>query len=292
MWVHPVLTTRLLIALVACLIAGCSALRIGYNNGETVSYWWLNSYVDFEQEQETGVRKHIAAFFGWHRKTQLKEYAQLFRNSQKRLQQTVAPADMRTDYDAAKKQLMLSVDHALPKLAQLALSLQPHQIARIEKKFAANNEAYRKDYLRGDVESRQLFRFKKVMKQAEYWFGDFNAEQEAQIKAASDSRPLNNELWLKVRQRRQQEMIKVLRRIAAEKPGADDAAKLLKEYVSAHFDQTPNAEEAALIEASSEGVASMMAVIVNIATPAQKEHAAKRMQQWIDDCNRIGAAAQ
>lgn len=274
------------------LLVGCNALRLGYNNGESVTYWWLNSYVDFEREQEPWVKKHIAEFFEWHRKDQLKEYAQLLTHSRKRLQQTVTPADMLSDYGALKRQIMLSIDYALPRLADLALSLQPHQIERIEKKFASNNESYRKEYLRGDLEDRQLVRFKKVMKNAEYWFGDFSAEQERQIRAASDARPLDGDLAMKVRLRRQQELIKVLKKIQAEKPSRDVADKMLKAYIDANFERFGSAEEKAFSQASYEGTARMVALIVNMATPAQKERAAERMQQWIEDCQTMTRSTQ
>jgi hypothetical protein len=283
------LFTLLTLFLLAAMLAGCSALRLGYANGETVAYWWLDGYVDIDHDQKPWVKDHIRNLFAWHRKTQLRDYAQVFARTQQRLPQKVTAADVQADYLMLRQRAMLAVDHALPELADLALSLKPHQIEHIERKFASNNDTYRKDYLRGGVEDRQVFRFKKVLKQAEYWFGDFSREQEAQIRAASDARPLNNELWLEERQHRQQAILQLLKRIRAEKPSRDAAVAMMRAQLPLLFDIMTYNEHMDFFDASREGMFRMVATIVNIATPAQREHAHRRLQKLIEDCNTLAA---
>ncbi len=271
------------------LLVGCSAVRLGYNHGESLTYWWLNRYIDVGADQQAGVKKDIEKLFAWHRQTQLQDYVQLLKLVQKQVQHNVSAPEVLADYDELKKRAVLVVDQALPDLADLALALRPQQIARLEKKFAANNDDYRKDYLRGDLEQRQRFRFKKVMEQAEYWFGDFSREQEALIRRASDARPLDNGLWLADRMHRQREMIAVLKKIQTQKPNRDAAMLLLKDYAVLVFERTGMTEHEPFFNASKEGMASMAAVIVNSATPAQKTHAIRTLQQWIDNFNTLAA---
>jgi hypothetical protein len=178
---------------------------------------------------------------------------------------------------------------ALPELTDLALSLQPHQVVHLEKKFASNNDSYRKEYLRGDLEYRQLHRYKKVIKQAEYWFGDFSREQEARIRAASDARPLNNELWMAARVKRQQEIIALLKKVHSEKLSREATTAMLKAYIAGVFTHFGNAEHKAFSDASTEATARMVAIIVNSATPEQKARAVKRLQQLIDDSHKLAA---
>jgi hypothetical protein len=281
-------TLRLLLFIFACLLVGCSALRLGYSNGESVVYWWLNGYVDFEADQQPWVKKHISNLFAWHRKTQLGEYAELLRHIQQQLNtNSVSQADVQHDFDTVKKSGRTLVDKALPELTDLALALQPQQIAHLEKKFASNNDAYRKDYLRGDLEHRQHARYKKVMRQAEYWFGDFSREQQAQIRAASDARPLNYELWLQMRLRRQQELSALLKKIQNEKLGREATAAALKAYAAGVFNQFGDKEHQAFSDASQQGMARMIVTIVQIATPEQKARASKKLQRWIDDSHAL-----
>lgn len=280
---------KLSVLALACLIAGCSALRLGYANGESVVYWWLDGYVDFTSEQKPWVKSQIRQLFAWHRATQLPDYARLLAQAQQDLQRPLTAADALEDYAALKKRAMLVTDKALPALADLALSLQPKQIDHLARKFAANNEKYRKDALQGGVEERQRFRFKKFMKQAEYWFGDFSAQQEARIRTASDARPLDNELWMADRLRRQQELLRLLRKIQAERPGREAVMTMLRSYIDAVFNIVSYDEHKAFFDASQDANAKLVALLVNAATPQQKAHAAKRLQSLIEDCRALAA---
>jgi hypothetical protein len=273
--------------LLACVLAGCSAVRFGYANGDTFVYWWLDGYVDFTDEQKPWVKERIDSLLAWHRKTQLKDYAQILTTVQQRLQQKVTSVDVLAEYATLKKRTLLVLDKATPELTELALSLQPQQIAHLEKKFASNNDKYRREYLRGSLEQRQEHRYEQVMKHAEYWFGSFSEQQQAQIRAASDVRPVNYELWLAERMRRQQELLLILRKFQAERPTKEAAAAILKNYMATSVEHFTYSENKAFFEATDEGTAQMTAVIINIATPEQKAHVLKRLQKWVEDCETL-----
>ena len=281
-------SVRAVLFLLVMLVAGCSALRIGYANGDTVVYWWLNGYVDFSDEQKPWVKAHIDRLFDWHRKTQLRDYASLLEQIQHRLQRgATTPVEVREDFNAVRKRAALVLDKAVPELTDLAMAVQPQQIAHLEKKFADNNEKYRKEYLQGNIDDRQRLRYKKVMKQAEYWLGNFSPEQEARIRKASDLRPLDYDVWMTERMRRQQEMIRMLRKIQAERPPREVVARMIREFTARSFENFTYAENKAFFDGSTEGMAQLVATIVNLATPEQKAHAVKRLQKWIDDCHTL-----
>lgn len=286
---HRGFLLKVSLLLLVSLMAGCSAVRIGYANGDTFVYWWLNGYVDFTDNQKPWVKAHIDRLMGWHRKTQLTDYAHLLTGTQQRLQKPVTSADVEAEYADLKKRALLVIDKAMPELTDLALSLQPQQIAHLEKKFASNNEKYRKEYLQGSLEHRQAHRYEQVMKHAEYWFGSFNDKQEAQIRTASDARPLNHELWLTERMQRQHELIRILNKIQAERPARETAMAMLKAYVATSAEHFTYAENKAFFDTSREGSVQMTAVIINLATPEQKAHAVKRLQKWIEDFQEMAA---
>jgi hypothetical protein len=279
--------TWISLSVMVAILAGCSAARLAYSNGETISYWWLNAYVDFTGEQRPGIKKEIASLFAWHRKTQLKNYVQLLKHAQKRMQGPVTEADLLADYEDAKKRMLLIADHALPQLADLALSLNEEQIAHIEKKFASNNDEYRNDYLRGDVEDRQEFRFKKLRKQVEYWFGNFTKEQERQLRAASDRRPLNNELVMASRLQRQQALIAMLKKMHAEKPSREIAMGMVRDYMHAALNRFGNPEHKEFFDATKLETIRIVAGIAKNATQEQKEHFLHTTQQWINDFDAL-----
>ncbi len=285
------LVKKLAILCMTLALFACSAARIGYNNGETVSYWWLNSYVDFEGEQKPWVKQHIDGLFAWHRKTQLREYVQLVSRIQHRDLAAVTKADLLNDYEDGRTRIMQITDHAAPDLADLALSLTPAQIANIEEKFTKSNNKFRKEYLRGDKAERQEFRYKKMMKQAEYWFGNFSREQEAKLRALSDARPLNNELMMADRLRRQQELIAMLQRMYSEKPSREAAIAMIRKYVADTMDRFGSKQQQAFANASKEANAALVADMMRMATPEQKRHFVNTLQDWISDFNRLSALA-
>ncbi|WP_343733412.1 DUF6279 family lipoprotein [Duganella sp.] len=275
-----------LIAVMAVLTA-CSSLRLAYNHGDTLLYWWIDGYVDLTSEQKGWVKKDIDELFRWHRKTQLHDYVQILQTAQRQLAAGPTQADLQNDYDEIKNRTQLLLFKALPELADLARSLQPDQIATLERKFAANNAEFRKKNMKGDREAQQKFRYQKSMEQFELWFGNFTAEQEAQIRKASDARPLDNEIWLEERQRRQKNILAVARKVQQEKLGKEATMALIHTLIKEGFDRLEQSERKAFFDAAEAGNIQLILTVIQIATPAQKAHAHKRMQGWIEDFNNL-----
>lgn len=275
--------------LMISLLAGCSSARLAYSNGETLTYWWLDGYAGFDSDQGSRVKKEIDDLFNWHRKTQLRSYVQFLKRGQHRVQAGASVAELQRDHDEIKKHILVLADRALPVMADLALSLRPEQIDNIKKKFASNNDKYRKDHLHGGLEERQHYRYKRVIRQAEHWFGDFSPKQKQQIRMHSDARPLNNELVLNDRMQRQAALIALLRDIQREKPGRDVAMSMIRNHIVAALDRSLAPEHKAFFETARAGTIHMTAAIINGATPAQKSHFVKTMQGWIDDFSALAS---
>jgi hypothetical protein len=121
------------ILLLVVLLSGCSMARLGYNNGETVSYFWLNGYVDFDADQKPWVKKELASLFAWHRRTQLVDYMPLLAQAKKRVHKPVTEADLARDYEELRRRVLIITDRAAPAAADLALSLRPQQIAAVAR---------------------------------------------------------------------------------------------------------------------------------------------------------------
>ena len=281
--------TCALLVLMLVVVAGCSSLRLAYNNGDTVLYWWLNAYVDLDRDQKGWVREDIDKLFDWHRKTQLKDYVEILRKGQKQVQGNPTQADLLADYSEIKSRTQSLLLKAAPDLADLARSLKPEQIAQMEKKFKSNNDDYRKKFLTGDQEKRQQLRYKKSMEQFELWFGSFSGEQEALIRKASDARPLDNEIWLDERMRRQRNVLTLVQKVQNEKLGKEATVALINTLIKDSFERLEHSDRKAFFDAFENSTAQMILTVIKIATPAQKAHAVKRMQGWIDDFNSLAA---
>ncbi len=275
--------------LCVALLAACSSIRLAYNHGDTMLMWWVDGYVDLDTEQTRWVRKDVDQLFEWHRKTQLPEYAQLLASGQRQLAGNLTQADLLRDYRDAKASTELLLMKALPELADLARSMRPEQISQIEKKFASNNDEYRKKFMRGSIEKRHKARYGKTLDQFEFWFGDFSDEQEVILRKATDARPLDNEIWLAERIRRQQGILAVLRKVQQEKLGKEATTALVHGLIRDLFDRLESPERKAFYDAYIDSTSKLILLVNNIATPEQKAHAHKRLQSWIDDFTTLAA---
>lgn len=276
------------VVLLLALLGACSSLKLAYNNGDTLLFWWLDAYVDLTSDQKQEVKSDIGDLFRWHRKTQLQDYVQLLRTGQRQLQGNPTAADLLADYREARSRAETVLMKAVPDIAELALKLTPAQIAAMEKKFDKNNREFRKKNMKGDRTEQMKFRYKKSMEQFELWFGNFNREQEAVIRKASDARPMDNELWLDERMRRQQSILDLAKKIQQEKPTQAVAEGWIRDLIKELFDRMEKpSDRKAFFDAYLAGNIELVHKVIGIATPEQKEHANKRMQGWIDDLNAL-----
>lgn len=282
----------LCLIVVMLLAAGCSSMRLAYNQGDTLLYWWLNAYLDLDADQGAWVRQDIDRIFQWHRKSQLKDYAQLLATGQRQLAGNLTEAELMADYREIKARTDLLALKAVPELVDLARSVRPEQIAKMEKKFSSKNEDYRDKFLSGDTEKRQKQRFKKSMQQFELWFGNFSRAQEAVLRKVSDARPLNNEIWYEERLLRQKKILALLRKVQQEKLGKEQTTALVERLVKDILGRFDAPERKAFFDASIGGTIQMILSAVRIATPEQKAHAQRRMQGWIDDFKELAAEPQ
>lgn len=277
-----------LIAVMA-LAAGCSTIRFTYDHGDTLLYWWLNAYIDIDSDQSGWVKQDIDNLFQWHRKTQLKDYAGLLGNFQRQLAGNPTQADLMADYRDVKARMELLAFKALPEMADLARSVKPDQLAQLEKKFRKNNDDFRKKFMSGDQENQRKVRFKKSMDQFELWFGHFSSEQEAILRKASDARPLDNDVWLEERMLRQKKILALLHRVQQEKLGKEQTMSAIHKLLRELLDRFDAPERKPFFDTYMDSTSKYMLTAIRIATPAQKAHAQKRMQGWIEDFNTLAA---
>lgn len=282
-------TFALLAITLMFMLAGCSTIRFTYNQGDTLLYWWLDSYVDFEGQQADIAKRDINQLFQWHRQTQLPDYAALLGSWQRRLAGNPTQADLVDAYREIRVRSERLGQRAVPELTTLALSITPQQIANIERKFNDKNEEYRRKFISGSNEKRQRARFKKAMEQFELWFGNFTSEQEDILRRASDARPLDNQQWLEERVYRQRRIVAMLRDVQQKKMNREQATARMQALQRELFGRMESPERKAFYDASIDQNTKFIMTAIRIATPEQKAHAQKRMQGWINEFQTLSA---
>jgi hypothetical protein len=279
----------LFLVMLVVVSAGCSSVRFSYHHGDTLMYWWLNSYLDLEDDQKPWVKQEIDKLFQWHRSTQLREYAAMLSNWQRQLAGNPTQTDLLAGYKDIKGKAEVLAMYAVPDMAELARAVTPEQIAHIEGKFAKNNEDFRKKYMSGDLEHQRKVRYEKAMDQLELWFGPFSRDQEAVLRRASDARPNVNDVMLLERKLRQQKILALLRRVHQEKLNKEQTMAAVRDLMHDLLNRDQSPERKAFYDAYADDTAKFIGTAIRIATPDQKAHAQKRMQGWINDFNALAA---
>jgi len=285
-------TRALFLILLLAFTAGCSTIRFSYNHGDTLLYWWLDAYVDFEGDQSDWVKRDIGELFQWHRKTQLNDYAALLGTFQRQLAGNPTQADLFSDYRELRSRTEVLAMKAVPDMVDLARSLTPQQIAQMEERFKKKNDEYRRKFVSGSVDKRQEARFDKSMEQYKLWFGSFSKEQEAALRRASDARPLDGATWLEERIARQRKILALTRKIAQEKPSKEQTNVMITALVHEFFTRMDAPERKGFYDTYINATTAYILAAIKIATPVQKAHAQKRMQGWIDDLNALAKEAK
>jgi hypothetical protein len=277
---------RTVLALVVVVAAGCSSVRLGYNNADTLLYYTLDKYLDLNPAQEKLARDSIKGLLAWHRATQLQGYAQLIDAAGRRVEGHIAPDDVLALNLEMNRRLVAIGERAASDLAALALTLQASQLERAAKKFADDDARARREVADGDASVEH--RVERSIERADDWFGSVTRQQEALIRAAVAQRPDSEDWWLREREQRRSDLLKLLQRIHAEQPKLDEAAQWLHEYFTFLTDPR-DPERRARMNEYRRGNAELIAALVNVASTQQKAVLIKKLHGYSEDFAALAA---
>jgi len=279
----PLVRLRRWLLLAVLLLAGCSAgVRLGYNNAETLLVYTIDGYIGLTPEQEQLVKERAGTLIAWHRATQLRDYAQLAEATRQRLDGPVTAADVLAFSTAVNARLAAVGERAAPDLAQLALTLTPEQIARMQRKLASDNAKARRELVQLAGKETLDDRVKKYAERFDFWFGSLNREQLELVRSSLAKRPDSAGWWLDERERRQRELIAIVQRIQAERPNEEVAVGWLRAYF-AQLQLPPDAERRARVIEFRAVNAELVARLVNAATAEQKSKLSSRLASFAQD---------
>ena len=217
--------------LVVALLPACSAIKIAYNQAPDLTYWWLDSYFDFNGQQTPKLRDEINKLFAWHRANQLPKVVALLQKTQTQLPGAVSPEQTCAVFDEVRGLYEAIVDKGLPAVSELATSVAPEQLQHLQRKYQKNNDEYVRNYITSKPDERDAKRLKQAVQRSEMIYGKLDDAQIAAIQRAILKSSFNAVLGLKERQRRQKDAIDVLAKLSSEKPGPQQVQTALRAYL-------------------------------------------------------------
>jgi Family of unknown function (DUF6279) len=277
-----------IIGLALWLLSGCTALRLGYNNGPQLAWWWLDGYVDFDRGQAPLARDAIDRWFEWHRPSQLPEYAAILASLQQAVMAPTTPAEVCRWQAAVRDKLEPAIDRALVHAAEVLPTLGEPQWQHIEQRYAKGMDEMRDEFLQPDPALRLKQSLKRTRERAEQFYGKLDEAQLQVIAAGVAASPFDARVWLNERQRRHRDTMQTLRRLVAEKADRDQRLAALR-TLSERMERSSNPDYRAYQKKLADFNCNLAAQIHNAAAPAQRQRARDKLKGWEDDLRALVA---
>ena len=283
------LTKNLIIGLCLCCLSACSALRIGYNQGEFLVWWWLDGYVDFNTEQAPRTKDAIHQWFAWHRSTQLPTYADLLVSAQAQVLQPATPEQACRWAGDLRGRLEPLITQALPLAAPIVPTLTAEQLAHIERQYRKSNDEFREEFLQDAPEDRLKASTQRAVDRGEMLYGKLDERQRRMLTVAISASPFDANAWFAERQAIQRETLLALRKVSAQgQAGADRYATALValKALAQRAQQPPPAYRAYQLRLTEYNCA-VAAQLHNSTTPTQRQAARAKLKSWEDDVRAL-----
>lgn len=256
------------------LLAGCSAVRLAYDNAETYLRWRAGYYLDVHEAMSDELDERIAGFMSWHRAHALPKYAQIADEAQRRFERRLQPGDLVWGYDAAMAQAREGLRAAAERIAPLLDRLTPEQIAHLERRLAEDNRRFEKENLRGNERERRRRRTTRNVERLEDWVGGLSEAQVQRVRQYSERAPLLDEYRARDHKRLQAALLAILR--------AKRAREQLPDFVS-NWERGREPAYAAALEASRREYFAMALELDRSLSARQRARGLERLRSYAAD---------
>ena len=284
---HRSIRHMILLFTAGLLLQGCSGVRLGYGNADSLVRWWIDLYVGMSPEQEALARERLAGFHVWHRKTQLPEYVALLRQGQKFVAGQPTIADALSLGDGIIRRSRTMAEQATPDIADFLLTVSAGQIERMSARQAEKDADYAREARLAEGESGQRkARYKRLLERAEYWFDNLSSEQKDALRQLVDVQATGSQFRYEERLRRQRDWLALVRQVQRERPPRERIIQWLRDY-AARFDMPADPARLAQAVALRRASAEITVAIHAMTTPAQRAHAEHKLGELIRDFTEL-----
>ena len=273
----------LIVLLVAVLVTGCSGLRLGYRHADTYLAWQADSYFDLNADQRRDFDARLQRLLAWHRYEQLPEYAVFVNSAIRKSQDGLKRDDIVWFVDGMKARYLILVDRAINDAVETLSTLTPEQINVLQKRWARDNRTFIREHeLESRLNVRKIARLKRALTQIADWTGNLSDEQEQKIAALLENLPHINHLRHQDRMRRQGEFLELLKLRNDRGMFQTRLHAWLRDW-----NQRRDPEYGRLSADVFEKRIQFYMDVEKLLTPAQRQTAVRRLQNFADDFNSL-----
>lgn len=274
---------------IAAALAGCSAIKLGYNTLGEVAYWWLDSYIDFTETQRPIVRQDLARLHQWHRAEEMPKLAAMLHRMEEMAPGTVSPGDACSFVPEFRQRLVAVADRGEAAAVALASGLSAEQLRHIKHRYEKNNASYTSDWIELAPAERLEKRYRQFLERSEMIYGRLDEPQRNALRADVEQSVFDPRRSLAERQRRQQDALRTLGQMSAQRTGFQQARQLFRGYLE-RVQYPPEPAARAYQEALIAEGCRHFSVLHNSTTAAQRETAVRRLRAYQRDLLELAAA--
>src|SRR5438876_445960 len=120
------------ILLLAALVAGCSALRLGYRQADVILEWRASDYFNLDADQRREFSDRLDHLLQWHRYEQLPEYASFLATAIDKARHGLKHDDVAWFVEGFKSRYRIIVNRGAADAAEMLATITPEQIAALQ----------------------------------------------------------------------------------------------------------------------------------------------------------------
>jgi hypothetical protein len=278
------------VGLLLLTVTACSAVRFSYNNAQELTYWWLNSYVQFTAEQKPVIKAELAKLHEWHRFNEVPVYIDILQSLHHQAEHDITSKQSCEVMESVRERYRMLNLQLEPIIEKIAPSLSHEQLTHIQKHFEKNNKKWQKEWLEGTQEQRDERRLERSIKRAEMFYGHLSEQQKDILKENVRHSTFDPHYSYSERVKRQHDAITTLKKIIDQQLGEAD----IKLEVAAYFDRFLNGDMAyqRYIERFKADACEDLSKLHNATSPAQRKRAANKLAGYAEDFQALKSSAQ
>ncbi len=272
-------------AAMALVLAGCGVVQTAYNNADALVYWWLDSFVDIQTEQASGVRDALARVHSWHRREELPRYADLLARLRQDALRDATPARVCELAAQTRQRMAALAEPAEDFLIAVAPGLSPAQMAHLVAQFDKRNRQWREDWLEASIVKRDRRRVERMVDALERFYGSLTDRQQELLKAFIARTDFPGEPIYATRLHRQNETLAMLTTLR--EAGDQSAKRLAARRWLAVLQEPPSEAHRQASERSLRANCEFLAELHNSMDASQRQRFSDNLARYENDARSL-----
>jgi hypothetical protein len=282
-------------------------VSLGYNRLPDLGMLWLNRQLPLSDAQSAQARSDMAALLAWHRRTQLPATADLLRRWQDLAAGDISAAEACREFAQVRGLLDAITQQALPAMARLASGTTPEQLAELQRTQRKGNDEFREAYSatarRGwftpanaatesaappvglSAQAGLDKRLDTLRDRYSQLYGPLSDAQTTLLRERLRASPFQPERTLAERERRQTELLEVLRSLQAPQEPAQAQARV-RAWL-AGWTTSPTTGYSAYAQQLTQDGCTQFASLHRTTTPEQRAHAVRTLKGHEQDLRAL-----